>query len=221
MNRELIALKHDHPDFDPHYKGQFICRASSSMKEQDYAEMADAGCDYLYVGVESFSDHIRWDMDKKFNNEDLDWHLKMCGKYGIKNSFLMLVGYPTETLEDHKKNLAWLQKNQHYALSGVIALIVFGYTASILEDTPLFHMQQQLGILKEYHDADEFLSANWVSAHNPQLTLTERIRRWVDLTEAAARLGYLMPRNEHYIKRFIAIMKTIKTKKKAFPIYSN
>jgi hypothetical protein len=38
------------------------------MKEQDYMDMKLAGCDYIYVGVESFSDQVRHDMLKKFNN---------------------------------------------------------------------------------------------------------------------------------------------------------
>lgn len=221
MNHELLILKKQHLNFDPHYKGQFICRPSNSMKEQDYMDMAEAGCDYLYVGVESFSDKIRWDMDKKFTNADLDWHLKMTGKYGIKNSLLMLIGYPTETHEDHAKNLQWLHDNQHYAQSGVIALIVFGYTAGILEDTPLFHMREQLGIVPEFEDDDKFWPSNWISLDNPQLTLRERIKRWVELTNTAAKLGYLMPRNKHYIKRFIAMLKTVKHKKKSYIIQKN
>lgn len=218
MNRALIELQEENPDFKPRYKGQFICRDSRSMTELDYACMAKAGCDYLYVGVESFSDQIRWDMDKKFNNEDLDWHLKMCGRYGIKNSLLMLVGYPTEQLTDHEKNIQWLEQNQRYAQSGVIALIVFGYTAGILPDTPLFHMQEQLNIVQEYEDSDEFWSNNWISLDNPQLTLKERIRRWVELTDTATEFGYLMPRNEHYIKRFITLLETAKHKHKSFSI---
>jgi radical SAM superfamily enzyme YgiQ (UPF0313 family) len=218
MNQTLIKLQLLHPDFKPKYKGQFICRDSRSLNEKDYENMALAGCEYLYVGVESFSNNVRWAMQKKFNNDDLDWHLRICGKHGIRNSFLMLVGYPTENLSDHRKNIEWLQKNQRYAQSGIIALIVFGYTAGILEDTPLFHMQDKLNIVPEYLDADEFASNNWISLSNPDLTLKERIRRWVELTEIATNLGYLMPRNTHYIKRFIALILSMKNKKSSFRI---
>jgi radical SAM superfamily enzyme YgiQ (UPF0313 family) len=216
MNQTLLELKQKYPGFDPSYKGQFICRDKNNLKEQDYTDMAEAGCKYLYVGVESFSDQIRWDMDKKFNNKDLAWHLEMCGKYGIQNSFLMLIGYPTEQLSDHQKNLDWILDNQHYAQAGVITMIGFGYTAGILEDTPLFHMQDKLDIVKEYEDADEIWTSNWVSMKNPQLTLKERIRRWVELTDLASSLGYVMPRNKHYLKRFINILSTAKHKKKTF-----
>ena len=77
-------------------------------------------------------------------------------------------------------------------------------------------MQDKLGIVKEYEDADEIWSSNWISMNNPQLTLKERIRRWVELTDLASSLGYVMPRNKHYLKRFINILSTAKHKKKTF-----
>jgi radical SAM superfamily enzyme YgiQ (UPF0313 family) len=218
MNQRLLELKDTDPDFEISYKGQYICRAIGQNTEADYKNMKQAGCDFLYVGVESFSDHVRFDMDKKFKNVDLEWHLKMCGRYGIKNSFLMLVGYPTETLEDHQQNLALLKQYQHYAQAGIISMIVFGYTASILEDTPLFHLQEKLNIVPEYDDVDSFVHSNWVSLDNPTLTLVERIRRWVELVELASELGYALPRNQHYISRFIELLKSIKSKKKFFKI---
>jgi radical SAM superfamily enzyme YgiQ (UPF0313 family) len=216
MNLKLIEYKKTDPTFNINFKGQFICRPSSQMKEEDYRNMKLAGCDYIYVGIESFSDKVRYDMDKKFKTVDIDYHLKLCGKYGIKNTFLMIVGYPTETQQDHDKNLEILKKYQVYALSNVISMIVFGYTTSILEDTPLFHLQEELGIVEEFNNVGDFNSANWVSTLNPTLTLTERIRRWLELSELASELGYTMPRNQHYIKRYIEILTTIKDRPKEY-----
>jgi hypothetical protein len=209
MNKALIAYQAMDAEFKISYKGQYICRGRLETKEIDYAEMKQAGCDYIFVGVESFSDRIRYDMGKKFSNYDLDFHLKMCGKYNIKNSFLMLVGYPTETQDDHVKNLDMLKKYQKYAQADVISMIVFGYTAGILKGAPLFHLQERLGIDKEFPLLDNFESSNWVSNLNPSLTLKERIRRWVELTELATDLGYSIPRNTHYINRFINILEKI------------
>lgn len=213
MNQALIEYQKADPDFWISYKGQYICRDKTQMKEVDYANMKQAGCDYIYVGVESFSDQVRHDMDKKFNNEDLDYHLEMCGRYGIANSFLMLVGYPTETLEDHQKNLDALVKYQKYALSGIIEMIAFGYTAGVLEDTPLFHMQDELALVPEVEDPMGVLGPNWVSLSNPTLTLKERVRRWVELTELGFSLGYSMPRLHAHISKFITGLTLRKTQK--------
>ena len=211
MNLAILDLQKKDPNFKISYKGQFICRDYSHMKEIDYANMKAAGCDYIYVGIESFSDKVRYDMDKKFKNIDIDYHLLMCGRYGIKNNFLMLVGYPTETIDDHQENLEVLKKYQHYSQSGVIEMIVFGYTAGILEDTPLHRLQQELGIIQEFDAA--LGEVNWISLNNPTLNLKERIRRWVELTELAINLGYRVPRNQHYINQFIDLINKTKNKK--------
>jgi radical SAM superfamily enzyme YgiQ (UPF0313 family) len=189
------------------------------MKEQDYKIMKQAGVDYLYVGVESFSDKVRYDMLKKFTNDDLEFHLKMCGKYGIKNAFLMIVGYPTETITDHQQNLEKLKKYQKYAQAGIISMITFGHTTAIIEDTPLYHMQDQLSIVPEY-DFDEGVSytQNWISLDNPGLTLTERIGRWVELVSLAAELGYRMPRITQDLTRFINLLSQVKNKKIVYNI---
>jgi radical SAM superfamily enzyme YgiQ (UPF0313 family) len=220
LNKAIIRYKSTDKDFNPSYKGQFICRSKNLMPESSYQEMQEAGCKYIYVGLESFSDPVRHSMEKKFSNKDFEWHLEMCGKYGIKNSLLMLVGYPTETLDDHQQNLSALKKYQVYAHSGIISMIVFGYTANILADTPLYHQMDELKITEEYSNGSEFSTFNWVSLKNPTLNLKERIRRWVELVETANSLDYLMPRNKHILSSFINLLTQTSTKKKAFKLHS-
>jgi radical SAM superfamily enzyme YgiQ (UPF0313 family) len=211
LNRRLIELKQQDPKFDPDYKGQFICRAVDQFKESDYESMAQAGCTHLYVGVESFSDSVRFAMDKKFDNEALDWHLTMTAKYGIPNVLLMIVGYPTETDLDHKINLEALKKYQKYALSGTISMITFGFTTSILNHTPLDEQRQELMIEQEF---DDFVStANWISLRNPSLTYKERVRRWIELTETADALGYRQPRIDSIVSRLEQVLTLTKNKK--------
>lgn len=216
LNKTLIKLQQQDPEFRITYKGQFICRSQGQFNEQDYQEMKQAGCNYLYVGVETFSERVRYEMDKKFNNEDLDFHLRMCGKYHIPNAFLMITGYPTETAEDHALNIAGLKKYQKYAQAGIINLITFGYTTAILENTPLERMQQQLEIIKEFEDFDQ--TQNWVSLKNPDLTFNERVRRWIELVELASQLSYNQPR----IDTAVSLLKeklTISKTKKLFKLH--
>lgn len=214
MNKTLIQLQQQDPDFKINYKGQFIVRAQQHFTEQDYREMKQAGCDYLYVGVETFSERVRMEMDKKFTNQDLDFHLKMCGKYYIPNVLLMITGYPTETEQDHALNLQGLEKYQVYAQAGIINLITFGYTTFILENTPLERMRQELEIVPEYEDFNKL--SNWISLKNPKLTFKERVRRWIQLVELANALGYSQPRLETAIinlKESLLISKTKKVNK--------
>ena len=213
MNLALLEYQQKDPEFKISYKGQFICRNESAMTEEDYKNMKLAGGDYVYVGIESFSQSVRYAVRKKFSNSDIDFHLRMCGKYGIKNSFLMLVGYPTETEKDHRENINGLEKYEKYALSGTIELITFGWTTNILADTPLFHMQHELEIVPVLDVDIKSAPWNWISLNNPKLTVVERIRRWVELVELASKLGYNLPRSTQYIERFIRILSVLKTKK--------
>ena len=216
MNTRLVELKQQNKNFNIEYKGQFICRSANQFKEQDYKIMKAAGCNYLYVGIETFSQKVRYDMDKKFDNDAVDFHFSMCAKYGIANVLLMIVGYPTELLKDHLLNLDGLRKYQHYAQAGIIEMITFGFTTSILSDTPLYLQKDALEIVPEFTDLT--LDANWISLKNPDLTFAERVRRWIELTELANDLGYNQPRIDAIVKRFEQVLVATKLKRKVIQL---
>jgi radical SAM superfamily enzyme YgiQ (UPF0313 family) len=189
-NKTLIQLKEKNPDFNPKYKGQFICRPVGQLKESDYLEMSLAGVETLVVGIESFSNSVRDHMRKKFDNEAIDYHLLLCSKYGIKNVFLLLTGYVTETLEDHKENLRYLKKYQVYALSNIISNLGFNVGGLVItpdSGIPLNNMETDLGII--YHNVDKNLQ-DWTCLTNPTLTIKERYRRGAEILLYATQLGY-------------------------------
>jgi radical SAM superfamily enzyme YgiQ (UPF0313 family) len=190
FNKELIKLKTLNPEFKPEYKGQFICRPQGQLVEQDYIDMKHAGAETLVVGIESFSNDVRNHMRKKFDNNSIDWHFEMCAKYNIKNALLLLAGYVTETLEDHKVTLEYLKKYQIYALSRIIYVV--GVTVNgleIYEGSPLNSMKDELGIVHVPTDGTLQYSA-WISTKNPSLTVRERLRRGVEIFHLANSLGY-------------------------------
>lgn len=138
LNQLLVDAQAKHPSLKKlTYTGDFICRPAGQFTEEDYRTMSQAGGRDILVGIETFSEPVRYHMGKKFSNEDVDFHLYACGKYGIQNTFLMQVGYPTETINDHKINLDYLKRYQKYALAKVIRLIRWGYTTGILPGSPL------------------------------------------------------------------------------------
>lgn len=179
------------------YIGQFICRPQTQMPRTHYEAMHYAGCKQLTVGIESFSESVRTHMRKKFSNDDIDYHIHQSSYWNIKNVWLMICGYPTETLDDHEQNLLGLQRYQKYAQQGIIELIRWGTTMHLFDDTPIVSdaMVQELG-LEVYPGKDVGLSSvyNWISSSNPDLTLTERIRRRVEIHEHCVAYGYPQPR---------------------------
>ena len=127
-------------------------------------------------------------MNKKFTNDDVANHLEMCYKYNIKNLFLMFSGHPTETLEDHNKTVEMLKRFKKYAVYGTISGLEVG-NAAIIDDTPLAHWAVENRI---YYKSDGVRGDNrlWYNPHNPTLTLSERIRRQLEIYDTAINYGW-------------------------------
>jgi hypothetical protein len=147
----------------------------------------------LITGIESFSNSVRDHMKKKFSDNDIEYHFQQCARWSIPNVVLMIVGYPTETHEDHLHTLRCLHKYKTYADMGVIFMIRWGLTMHLYEHTPIMSMINNLGIsLEQNVKLDSVYS--WVSNNNPTNTLQERIRRRLEIHELCVDLGYPMPR---------------------------
>jgi radical SAM superfamily enzyme YgiQ (UPF0313 family) len=166
--------------------GQFIVRDCRSMTAADYKLAADAGMNGVAMGVESLSESVRDHMKKGFSNEDLDFTMQQIHANNMNCYFLMIVGYPTETMHDFDETVQKFTEYQKYALDGTIYGINLGSTASIDEGTPLWNDVDSLNMDPERQNQ----GYNWLSLNNPSLTFKERIRRRIVLQETLMDLGY-------------------------------
>jgi len=166
--------------------GQFIVRDPRSMTKGDFQLAAEAGMNGVAMGVESLSQSVRDHMKKGFTDRDLDFTLEQMHVNGMNCYFLMIVGYPTETLNDFLFGIDKFREYQKYALDGTIYGVNLGSTASIDEGTPLWHQLDELNMDPEHQN----LGYNWLSLNNPSLTLRERVRRRIVLQENLMDLGY-------------------------------
>jgi len=215
LNQLLVAAQEQYPSLKQlRYKGDFICRPKNQFTEKDFQLMKQAGCEDLIVGIESFSEPVRYHMGKKFSNDDIDFHLYASGKYGIKNTFLMQVGYPTETLQDHEENKKGLYRYQRYALSRVIKMIRWGYTTGILPGSPLdLNHRHSLPLISEVKNSEFYGESNWINLSNPTLTYAERIRRRMELHFLSKQLQYNQPRvNDEFLSILSQLKSNIKSK---------
>jgi len=194
FNELLYEEKLKNPELEPiRYQGQFICRPSTQQPARSYELMRLAGCTMLTTGIESFSNNVRTHMRKKFSNADIDYHLEQCALWGIPNVFLMIVGYPTETAQDHQDNIDAIKKYKKYSDMGTIFMMRWGFTMHLYDHTPIMDMVHDLQI--NISDNIKFDSVySWTSALNPSNTLKERIRRRIEIHELCVELGYPMPR---------------------------
>jgi len=166
--------------------GQFIVRDCRSMTAADYKLAADAGMNGVAMGVESLSESVRDHMKKGFSNEDLDFTMQQIHANNMNCYFLMIVGYPTETMRDFDDTVQKFTEYQKYALDGTIYGVNLGSTASIDEGTPLWNDVDSLNMDPERQNQ----GYNWLSLNNPSLTFKERIRRRIVLQETLMDLGY-------------------------------
>ena len=171
----LIDYRNEHPGAYFKWRGQYIFRPKELVKEEHIKKMAMAGVDYLIVGLETGSDRVRYDMNKKHTTDDAEWFLEMFKKYGISCHLLMITGWVTETLEDHQDTLDLFPRWQKFVASGTITGIELGSTLMILEHAPVGLASEKL----ELHMLNEkpYL---WQSGINPDLTIAERVRRRVE-----------------------------------------
>jgi radical SAM superfamily enzyme YgiQ (UPF0313 family) len=185
----LIKLQNSLPDLKKlKYSGQFIIRPKQHHPEHVFQLLSDSGCDRLEIGIESGSERVREHIGKKFSNDDIDHHLSMSEKYKIKNHILMFTAYPTETLADHQETINFFKRNQKYLINNTIIGTNLNSPVQILKNTPLDRMRDDLGI--EIFNMEYANMSNWVSKTNPELTLAERWRRYIELVKLTTKLKY-------------------------------
>jgi radical SAM superfamily enzyme YgiQ (UPF0313 family) len=181
------------------WKGQFIFRPKNQLPNDHFATVAAAGGKEFYVGVETGSDKIRWEMDKKFTNEDIDYQLEEFNRHGITVFFLMLIGYVTETHEDHHETLRMFKRWQKYVATGTIKGIDLGVGLKFLSNTPLEKQidQHEVYFLKGDLSLSETQQTDlWQAKSNPDLDVPERIRRRIETHEEAIRYNWPIWRGE-------------------------
>lgn len=157
------------------WDSQYIVRSISQSPEEDFELMRDSGCIHLDIGLESFSQPVRYHMGKKFTDEDL-WHtLELMGKYRINGSLLTFVGYPTETEEDHQANLRGIEKLHRLGyLNGELGIRMrptFGNLCFMDDTMPLY--KQLKDEIRDYRG-----SLDWTYRDN---TLEVRLRRYEEI----------------------------------------
>jgi hypothetical protein len=177
MNQTLVA---ELPPRTLKYLGFAIFRGKHQMPEEDFALAAEAGNILWGVGVESGSEKVRYDMKKKFDNDDLDWSVRMCYKYGIEQTWLLMVGYPTETEEDFLETKKMISRYAH--MRSKISLQV-NPPFMLNSNTPLLHDQDlahDLG-LSHNNDTVNFGNRFWTSSKFIDNDYPTRSRRWKEL----------------------------------------
>jgi hypothetical protein len=203
-----------------------IVRPKSSHTKDLFDLIQASGGKFWSIGIETGVDRIRFEMDKKFTNDDIDWHLEQSQRIGLQNNFLCIGTWPSETLQEHQEYLNMFKRWQNYAVDGTIYGIKLSTTLSVLEGTPLYAQEgKQFEFESFSHDVPLELSArSWTVPTNPDLTHKEKFRRVLALYEEAIKYKWPLTNCLQCLNELESSLKiTIKNKpnlisKKTFPI---
>ena len=173
------------------YRGYAIFRGKNQMPEDDFRLAAQAGCYLWNIGIESGSEKVRYDMKKKFSNDDLDWSVRMLHRYGIKQNWLLIVGYPSETEKDFEDTKKLLTRYQHLNGGGAIGIQITP-TFMLLGNSPLLmdHTLAQKYGLEHVKEQGPYMNKFWTSTRYLDNDYPTRSRRWKELVVLAQDLGY-------------------------------
>lgn len=142
--------------------------------------IAAAGGRFWSLGIETGVDRIRFEMQKKFTNDDVDWHLEQSQRVGLQNNFLLLPTWPSESLQEHQEYLDIFRRWQCYAVDGTIFGMRVSATLNIMPKSPLGRELGKTIFLENLaaHDVGAELAVSaWQKPSNNSLSYRERLRR--------------------------------------------
>lgn len=190
------------------YSGYAIIRGRGQHSADWFDVVKASGAMQWNVGVETGVDRVRFEMEKKFTNNDIDWHLEQSQRIDLRNMFLMIPTWYSETLQEHHQYLEIFPRWQNYALDGTIAGINMTTSLNMLTTAPIWKEHGvEYDLDPRYNQATiSVKNITWMSRSCPELTHHEKMRRALAIFEQA--LKYDWPINNCVIK-LNELLKTI------------
>lgn len=177
------------------WDSHFIVRSKKQMPPEDFKKMAESGAGTMLIGVESGSPTVREHMKKGYTDDDLHYSLSELFKNNIKVRFLMIIGYPTETLEDFKQTLNFFDRYAEYGRRGLVEEVNLGLTLNLLPNTPLYDNAEKFGLATTKDHIND-----WVCVQNPTLDFKERLKRRITAQHYVEKLGYKVFESKNYVR---------------------
>ena len=180
------------------WSGTYICRPRSTQLDRIHELLSPSGAETLIIGVETGSDRIRFDMDKKFTNDDLINEMTAFQRTGVKSQHLFFPAWPTETRDDFNETLGLFRRLQPFALQGTLDGLLLGTSGFTLIDGT--HIDREKHTIGLEPGPTPFL---WRCSSNPELNFWESVRRRLAMSAYCEHLG-IPAANESSYARFLA-----------------
>lgn len=170
--------------------GFFIVRSQKLHSEELWKNISESNGS-LMLGVESVIERVRYQMGKKFKDEDLEYHLSMGKAYSVPLILMMIISYPTETLADYEYTKQWFKDHAEYAGDSISALYLA--PAAILPGTELEHKTTEYGV-----STGKYPSI-WIN-QNLGISTEDKIKYHEELADICEHLGFNVVKRDHTLK---------------------
>jgi radical SAM superfamily enzyme YgiQ (UPF0313 family) len=175
---------------DIKWSGQYIIRPEQHTPANHFDNLKASGCETLFIGIESGADRVRFDLGKKFTNNDIEFYLKNFAERDIKVLFLMFSGYVGETKEDHAETLSMFPRWQKYVATGTIQGIETLNILSVLPGTPLEKIAQENQFLFLTDEKNNILERSWIDPRQPNYDFIARVQNHIEMIETAIKYNW-------------------------------
>ena len=167
--------------------GQYIIRSKNTTPKDHFKMLKESGFRTLFIGIESGCDRVRFDLGKKFTNDDIEYYLENFERYEIETLFLFFTGYVSETEKDHEETLAMFKRWQRYVATGTIQGIETLNVLSVLPGAPLEKIAIDNKFLFLQDHNGQLNLRSWINPQNPGFDFKERVKRHISMMEEAMR----------------------------------
>jgi len=140
-------------------------RCDEKMDFNFYKDLADSGCKMLSYGIESGSDKVLLDMDKRVTVKEIEQNLYNGSIVGVAAHTNWIIGFPTEQPQDFYESMTLVWRNKDY-LNTVSA----GHGFTEPPDTILSQNSEKYGMLKSYY------MNNWITGDFKNSKIHRQIR---------------------------------------------
>lgn len=91
-------------------------RCDGRMDYDYYKDLKDSGCIHISYGVESGSNKVLKDMNKKITNAEIEQNFKDSSSLGMAGNAMIILGFPTEEYIDYYETIVMLYRIRNYNL---------------------------------------------------------------------------------------------------------
>lgn len=127
-------------------------RCDKRMDLEYYKDLAESGCKMLSYGIESGSNKVLKDMDKRITVDIIEQNLKDGATVGVGAHTNWIVGFPTEEYQDFYESMMLIWRNRNYLQN-----VSPGHGFTEPPDTILSQNSEKYGMIKSYY------MENWIT----------------------------------------------------------